>query len=179
MSKFCLALIIWTFYRTSDDISWYKKCYLANALRPTSFSYLDLYCADATMSFQAWFMIVTRGFKWVQIVWTDRNVLFPRWKWVGDKKGETWKVRDNQATTAFCVTPQGRPEKRYHKNVITKNGVFTGTGVVTRNGVSRDGVVTRNGVVRGNGVVESSNVVVEKERCCNSRRGFWKPRHFE
>ena len=37
-------MIIWTFLQTSEDISRYKKCYLPNALRPTSFSYLDSYC---------------------------------------------------------------------------------------------------------------------------------------
>ena len=42
ISKFCLPIIIWTFFQTSDDISIYKKCYLLNALRPRSFSYLGL-----------------------------------------------------------------------------------------------------------------------------------------
>ena len=37
-------MIIWTFFQTSEDIYRYKKCYLPNALRPTSFSYLDSYC---------------------------------------------------------------------------------------------------------------------------------------
>ena len=32
-----------------DDISRYKKCYLPNALRPRSVSYLDLYCDDDTL----------------------------------------------------------------------------------------------------------------------------------
>ena len=39
-------MIIWTFFQTSEDIYRYKKCYLPNALRPTSFSYLDSYCED-------------------------------------------------------------------------------------------------------------------------------------
>ena len=38
-------MIIWTFFQISEDIYRYKKCYLPNALRPTSVSYLDLYCA--------------------------------------------------------------------------------------------------------------------------------------
>ena len=37
-------MIILTYFQTSEDISRYKKCYLPTALRPTSFSYLDLYC---------------------------------------------------------------------------------------------------------------------------------------
>ena len=37
-------MIIWTFFQTSEDINRYKKCYFFNALRPTSFSYLDSYC---------------------------------------------------------------------------------------------------------------------------------------
>ena len=31
-------------FQTSVDISRYKECYFPNALRPRSFSYLDLYC---------------------------------------------------------------------------------------------------------------------------------------
>ena len=44
ISKICFPMILWAFFQTSDDISRYKKFYLPNALRPTSFSYLDLYC---------------------------------------------------------------------------------------------------------------------------------------
>ena len=44
ISTFCLPMIKWTFFQTSEDIYRYQKCYLPNALRPTSFSYLDLYC---------------------------------------------------------------------------------------------------------------------------------------
>ena len=33
-------MIIWTFFQTYDDKSIYKKCYLPNAVRPRSFSYL-------------------------------------------------------------------------------------------------------------------------------------------
>ena len=40
-------MIIWTFFQTSEDISRYKQFYLPNALGPTSFSYLDSYCAAA------------------------------------------------------------------------------------------------------------------------------------
>ena len=36
-------MIIWTFFQTSKNISIYKY-YLPNALRPRSFSYLDLRC---------------------------------------------------------------------------------------------------------------------------------------
>ena len=39
-------MIIWTFFHTADVISRHKKCYLPNALRPVSFSYLDLYCVE-------------------------------------------------------------------------------------------------------------------------------------
>ena len=46
ISKLCLPMIIWTFFQTSEDIYIYKECHLPNALRPTSFSYLDLYCDD-------------------------------------------------------------------------------------------------------------------------------------
>ena len=28
ISKFCLPMIIWTIFQTSEDISMYKKCYL-------------------------------------------------------------------------------------------------------------------------------------------------------
>ena len=44
ISKLCLPMIIWTFFQTAEDISRYKKLYLPNVLRPTSFSYLDSYC---------------------------------------------------------------------------------------------------------------------------------------
>ena len=38
-------MIIWTFFKTLEDIYRHKNCYFPNALRPTSFSYLDSYCA--------------------------------------------------------------------------------------------------------------------------------------
>ena len=46
-------MIIWTFFQTSEDIYRYEKCYLPNALRPTSFSYLDLYCELASTIYMA------------------------------------------------------------------------------------------------------------------------------
>ena len=49
ISKFCLSMILWTFFQTSEDIYRYKKFYLPNALRPTSFSYLNSYCGQLTL----------------------------------------------------------------------------------------------------------------------------------
>ena len=52
ISKFYLPMIIWTFFQTSEDIYRNKKCYLPNALRPTSFSYLDSYCGVSSRGYQ-------------------------------------------------------------------------------------------------------------------------------
>ena len=53
VNKVCFPMIKWRFFQTSDDISRYKNCYLTNALRPTSFSYLDLYCELASTIYMA------------------------------------------------------------------------------------------------------------------------------